>query len=686
MSEFIEGYLKDLLRGLRFTQTDLNGYITSAQSGLVDTSDEREVIEYLAREAQFRINVYYDFYILAGRILVKHQLNQIPSKFSEHIRLLYCNYREVAEGVREHVPVIDEKYHSLVRNNREFFDSLEKFFKLTCGNKVDCVQYMLLRIALQLYSDNFSMLKECYRMMTEIKVSMATPIRANSCMPKNPLASCFITCIKDDSIDGIFKTLHDVAMISKNDGGIGVDITDIRPSGDCIKVSGGISSGVGMMLRVFNETMKYVDQGGNKCRGAMMVNMAIWHLDISDFLRIRHHSRVAELRAANLHHCITIPDIFMRRVHANGDWTMFSPRDAEILLGKKLNGLYSDEFETGYLKCERLKNRKTIKARVLLFEICRMQCETGEPFLFFIDGANEKSNQKNLGSIMTLNLCTEIIERSNGMSVCNLRAVILLTHVRKKEFDFVELQRSVRLLDDEAACDLNKRIFAMIYYAALEESCDLAMVNGPYDGYSGSPVSKGILHCDSWGVELDKQLDWASLRNRIKRYGIRNSLLVGPMPTASTSQCVKMGFSEGLFPDESNITLCETTSEGLIRQIQENRGGVQNIESFPEDMMRVYRTTFEYDYDVIIDQAIDCAPYIDQSQSMNNYVASENPDAMIKQLFNSHQRAWGGGLKRLYYMKSMSVSRPLNLKVDDMQRYASRKICNEEGQCDSCAV
>ncbi|CAG8535222.1 25758_t:CDS:2 [Gigaspora rosea] len=439
------------------------------------------------------------------------------------------------------------------------------------------------------------MLKECYRMMTEIK---------------------------DDSIDGIFKTLHDVAMISKNDGGIGVDITDIRPSGDCIKVSGGISSGVGMMLRVFNETMKYVDQGGNKCRGAMMVNMAIWHLDISDFLRIRHHSRVAELRAANLHHCITIPDIFMRRVHANGDWTMFSPRDAEILLGKKLNGLYSDEFETGYLKCERLKNRKTIKAQI----------ESEKPG---IDHDPESVHR-----------------------------------------DY----RTIEWHDDEAACDLNKRIFAMIYYAALEESCDLAMVNGPYDGYSGSPVSKGILHCDSWGVELDKQLDWASLRNRIKRYGIRNSLLVGPMPTASTSQCVKMGFSEGLFPDESNITLCETT-----RQIQENRGGVQNIESFPEDMMRVYRTTFEYDYDVIIDQAIDCAPYIDQSQSMNNYVASENPDAMIKQLFNSHQRAWGGGLKRLYYMKSMSVSRPLNLKVDDMQRYASRKICNEEGQCDSCA-
>jgi len=252
MSEFIEGYLKDLLCGLRFTQTDLNGYITSAQSGLVDTSDEGEVIEYLAREAQFRINVHYDFYVLAGRILVKHQLNQIPSRFSEHVRLLYCNYREVAEGVREHVPVIDEKYHSLVQNNREFFDSLvdlkkeydhgymeysrnkEKFFKLTCGNEVDCVQYMLLRIALQLYSDDFSILKECYRMMTENSVSMATPIRANSCAPENPLASCFITRIKDDSIDGIFKTLHDVAMISKNGGGIGVDITDVRPSGAAI--------------------------------------------------------------------------------------------------------------------------------------------------------------------------------------------------------------------------------------------------------------------------------------------------------------------------------------------------------------------------------------------------------------------------------------------------------------------
>jgi len=547
--------------------------------------------------------------------------------------------------------------------------------------------------------------------------------------------------------------LHDVAMISQNGGGIGVDITDVRPSGDYIKGSGGISSGVGMMLRVFNETMKYVDQGGNKRRGAMMVNMAIWHLDIRDFLRIRHHSRVAELRAANLHHCITIPDIFMRRVHANQDWTMFSPRDAEILLGKKLNGFYGDEFETEYVKCERLKNRKTIKARELLFEICRMQCETGEPFLFFIDGANKKSNQKNLGSITTPNLCTEIMERSNGVSVCNLRAVILPTHVGKKEFDFVELQRSVRLLvnscdrsidmtyyptsecekinkndrpiaigviglaslykklgyswDDEAARDLNKRIFATIYYAALEESCDLAMVNGPYDGYSGSPVSKGILHCDSWGVELDERLDWASLRDRIKRYGIRNSLLVGPMPTASTSQCVKTGFSEGLFPDESNITLRETTrgsfiyverelaemlierglwSEGLIRQIQENRGGVQNIESFPEDMRRVYRTAFEYDYNAIIDQAIDRAPYIDQSQSMNNYVSSENPDAMIRRLFNFYLRAWGGGLKSVYYTKSMSVSRPLNLKVDDMQRYASKKICNEQSQCDSCAV
>ncbi|CAG8826470.1 3801_t:CDS:1, partial [Racocetra persica] len=321
------------------------------------------------------------------------------------------------------------------------------------NREIDCVQYELLRIALQIYSDDFIKLNECYRMMVSNKISMATPTRANSCMENNPLASCFIARVKGDSIEGIYESLKDIALISKNCGGIGINVSDIRANSDYIKGSSGYSSGVCRMLHVYNETAKYVDQGGNKHKGAIIVNLAIWHRDVEEFLQIRYESQVPELCTIDLNHCIAIPDIFMVRVQDDDYWTIFSPIDAKISLGYDLNRLYGQKFNDAYICCEvELKRKKTIKAQKLFFDIIKMQYDTGEPFLFFIDNTNKKSNQSNIGPIIKPNLCTEIVEHTESISVCNLRAVILPNHISSEnKFDFTELQHSVRLLVN--SCD-----------------------------------------------------------------------------------------------------------------------------------------------------------------------------------------------------------------------------------------
>lgn len=764
--QFVQDIVNPLLEGLRISNADISEFIKKVVKGLVNLSPKEDVIEYLAREAQYNFDIQYDFYILAGKILARFQLEQIPSKFSEHVTLLYNNYLDISDTVKKHIPLIDKKYYDIVTKNPEFFDNLidftreydhgymeylrnkEKFFKKVSQREVDCVQYVHMRSALQFYSDDFTLLEECYKKMALNKISMATPTRASACMPKNQLSSCFLTRVKEDSIEGIYESLKQVALISKNGGGIGIDITDIRPKGDYIAGTDGQSTGITKMLRVYNETMMYVDQGGNKRKGALKVTLAIWHLDIIDFLYIRHDSRVAELRSADLHHCITIPDLFMNRVLEDGDWTVFSPKDAEILLGKKLNGMYGHKFEEAYISCEyKLKNKKIFKARELLFEIIKMQCITGEPFIFFIDHANNKTNQKNLGTATTTNLCTEIVEHTNGISVCNLRAVVLTTHISKEnKFDFLELQDSVRLLvnscdksidltyytldecekinkndrpiaigviglatlykklgyswEDSEAYELNKQIFAHIYYAALEESCELAKKYGPYEGYDGSPISKGILQYDLWNAIPCKELDWEGLKAKIVKYGVRNSLLIGLMPTASTSQCISTGTSEGPFPEESNFVIRETTkgaflyidrelaemlvthglwSNEIISEIQQNNGSVQNIKQLSEQMKKVYKTAFEYSYKVIIDHASDRGIYIDQSQSLNNYIVSSNPETMIQQLFDSHIRAWKKGLKTIYYTRSISHARPLDIKSNNQR-------CTNEISCESCAI
>jgi ribonucleoside-diphosphate reductase alpha chain len=647
-------------------------------------------------------------------------------------------------------PQIEEK----LDYNRDYlfdyfgFKTLEKSYLLRDEYRkvLERPQHMWMRTALELWPANLEKAFETYDAMSQKLYTHATPTLFNSCTPKPQLSSCFLLAMKEDSIAGIYDTLKDCATISKHSGGIGLHIHNVRAKGSIIHGTNGVSNGIVPMLRVFNNTACYVDQGGGKRNGSFAIYLEPWHADIADFIRMKMNTGSEDEKARDLFYALWVPDLFMERVVANGDWTLFCPAEAPGLAD-----CYGDEFKALYERYEsENKGRKTIKAQKLWFEILESQIETGTPYLVYKDACNRKSNQKNLGVIKSSNLCSEIIEYSapDETAVCNLASMALPAFITNGKFDFASFRRTVALAttnlnrvidvnyyptpetlksnmrhrpiglgvqgladvfallklswESPDAYALNKQIFAHMYYAALQQSMLIAKEEGHYETFKGSPASLGELQFDLWHVDpvAHPELDWTQLKRDIQQYGLRNSLLVAPMPTASTSQI--LGYNECIEPFTSNIYTRRTLagefilvnkyligdllalglwSPELKNKIIGNGGSVQGIEDIPTDIQALYKTVWEMKQKTLIDMAAQRGAYVCQSQSLNLYVA--DPD--FRKLTSMHVYAWQQGLKTgIYYLRTKSVVKAQQFTVEPVQQVA--QPTKKEEECVMCSA
>ncbi|KAG4025012.1 hypothetical protein MFRU_074g00180 [Monilinia fructicola] len=710
-------------------------------SGVYQGVTTIELDNLAAETAAYMTVTHPDYAILAARIAVSNLHKQTKKQFSHVIRDLYqyTNPRNgtpspmISKETFECVMRHEEELNSAIVYDRDFnyqyfgFKTLERSYLLRLDGKVaERPQQMIMRVAVGIHGDDIESAIETYNLMSNKYFTHASPTLFSAGTPQAQLSSCFLIDMKEDSIDGIYDTLKICAMISKNAGGIGLNIHRIRATGAYIAGTNGNSNGIVPMLRVFNNTARYVDQGGNKRPGAFAVYLEPWHADVFEFLDLRKNHGKEEVRARDLFYALWIPDLFMKRVEKNGDWTLMCPNECPGLAD-----VYGEEFEALYESYEKAgKGRKTIKAQKLWYSILEAQTETGNPFMLYKDACNKKSNQKNLGTIRSSNLCTEIVEYSapDEVACCNLASIALPTFVNMNEgtYDFQKLHEVTQVVvrnlnkiidinyypvqearksnfrhrpiavgvqgladaflalrlpfDSPEAKHLNIQIFETIYHAALTSSVEIAKELGPYETYQGSPVSKGELQYDMWGVTPTDLWDWDSLKQSIKQHGIRNSLLVAPMPTASTSQI--LGFNECFEPYTSNIysrrvlagefqvvnpwLLKDLVDMGLWSDNMKNRiiadgGSIQNIPNIPADIKALYKTVWEISQRTIVQMAADRGAFIDQSQSMNIHMK----DPTMGKITSMHFAGWKLGLKTgMYYLRTMAASAPIQFTVD----------------------
>jgi ribonucleoside-diphosphate reductase alpha chain len=684
-----------------------------------------------AQEAAAMSVIHPDYALLASRIAVSNLHKNTEKSFSRTMEKLY-NYVDpktgeraslIAEDVYEIIVANSELLDSTIIYDRDYnfdyfgFKTLEKSYLLKIDGKIaERPQHMYMRVAVGIHKDDINAVIETYHLLSEGWFTHATPTLYNAGTPKPQMSSCFLLTMKEDSIEGIYDTLKQCAKISQSAGGIGLAIHNIRAKGSYIKGTNGTSNGIVPMLRVFNDTARYVDQGGGKRKGSFAVYLEPWHDDIIDFLDLKKNTGAEELRARDLFLALWVPDLFMKRVDEDGDWSLFCPNEAP-----GLPDCYGEEFEALYTRYEEEgRYRRKMKARDLWARIIEAQIETGVPYMLYKDHANRKSNQKNLGTIRCSNLCTEIIEYTSPdeVAVCNLASIALPKYVIDGKFDHQRLfevtyvatknlnkiidrnyypvkearysnlrHRPIGLgvqgladtfvklrlpFDSNEAKQLNKDIFETIYYAALTASKDLAKEYGPYETYQGSPISQGIFQFDMWGVKPSDRWEWDVLREEIKKYGVRNSLLVAPMPTASTAQilgnneCFEPFTSNmymrrvlsGEFPVVNKYLLKDLVELGLWnnemkQKIMAHNGSIQNIPEIPDNLKAIYKTVWEIKQKDLIDMAADRGAFIDQSQSLNIFM--ENPT--YAKMTSMHFYAWRKGLKTgMYYLRTKTVS------------------------------
>jgi ribonucleoside-diphosphate reductase alpha chain len=633
----------------------------------------------------------------------------------------------VHELIQKHAETLD----SAIIYDRDFqydyfgFKTLERGYLLRLNGKVaERPQHMLMRVAVGIHGADLDAAVQTYNSLSEGWYTHATPTLFNAGTPKPQMSSCFLLQLKDDSISGIYDTLKQCAQISQSAGGIGLSIHNLRATGSYIKGTNGTSNGIVPMLRVFNDTARYVDQGGGKRKGSFAVYIEPWHADIEDFLDLKKNHGKEEMRARDLFYALWIPDLFMQRVEQNGDWTLMCPNECP-----GLGDSWGEKFEALYMQFESEgKGRKTMKAQDLWFKILESQIETGTPYILFKDSANRKSNQQNLGTIKSSNLCTEIIEYTapDEVAVCNLASIALPKFVEKGKFNHqklfevtMEVTKNLNRVIDRnyypvpearrsnmrhrpiglgvqgladafilmrhpfesvEAKVLNREIFETIYYAALTASKDLAKEDGPYETYAGSPASKGILQFDMWGVKPSDRWEWDILRDEIKQHGIRNSLLVAPMPTASTAQI--LGNNECFEPYTSNLytrrvlsgefivvnkyLLRDLVKLGLWSDEMKNKiiagnGSVQHIAEIPQNLKELYKTAWEISQKTIIDMSADRGAYICQSQSLNVFMENVN----FAKLTSMHFHSWKSGLKTgMYYLRTKAATDAIKFTLD----------------------
>ncbi len=708
--------------------------------GLYDGVSTQELDELAAETAATLTTKHPDFATLAARISVSNLHKTTSKSFSSTMKRLYT-YVNPKTG--ENASLLSKDVYGIINKNAALLDSsiiydrdfsydyfgfktLEKSYLLKLDGKVvERPQHMLMRVAVGIHKDDIDSVLETYNLLSEKWFTHATPTLFNAGTPKPQLSSCFLLTMKEDSIDGIYDTLKQCAKISQSAGGIGLSIHNVRGTGSYIKGTNGVSNGIIPMLRNFDMTARYVDQGGGKRKGSFAIYIEPWHSDIFEFLQLKKNHGKEELRARDLFYAMWIPDLFMKRVESNEDWSLFSPDEA-----KDLHETYGEEFEKLYEKFEKEgKARKTVKAQDLWFEILESQIETGNPYILYKDAANKKSNQKNLGTIKSSNLCTEIIEYTSPdeVAVCNLASIALnkfvkddLTYDHQKLYEITKVitknlnkvidvnyypvkeaensnfrHRPIGIgvqgladtfilmrqsFDSPEAKKLNSEIFETIYFAAMESSMEIAQKEGPYKTYEGSPVSKGIFQFDMWGIVPDsKRWDWTKLKREVKKHGVRNSLLLAPMPTASTSQI--LGNNECFEPYTSNIYTRRVLSgefivvnkhllKDLIKlnlwndsmkdRLMEANGSVQGINEIPDDIKQLYRTVWEISQKSIIDMAADRGAYICQSQSMNIHMQ----DANFGKLTSMHFHTWKRGLKTgLYYLRTKAAADAIKFTI-----------------------
>lgn len=681
-----------------------------------------------------------DYALLASRIAVSNLHKETKKLFSEVIEDLY---RYIDPKTGQNASLVADDVYNIIMENREVLDSsiiydrdfrydyfgfktLTRSYLLKLdGQIVERPQQMLMRVAVGIHKTDIQAALKTYNLMSEGWFTHATPTLFNSGTPKPQMSSCFLLTMKEDSISGIYETLKSCAQISQSAGGIGLALHDIRATGSYIKGTNGTSNGIVPMLRVFNDTARYVDQGGGKRKGSFAMYLEPWHADVFDFLDLKKNHGKEEQRARDLFYALWIPDLFMQRVKDNGDWTLMCPHECP-----GLSETHSAEFEALYTRYEAEgKGRKTIKAQDLWFKILESQIETGTPYMLYKDAANAKSNQQNLGIIKSSNLCTEIIEYTapDEIAVCNLASLALPKFVTEEgTFDHNKLfevtyQATVNLnkiidenyypveeaknsnfrhrpiglgvqgladafillgypFESEEARALNREVFETIYYAAMTASKDLAKVDGPYQTFAGSPASKGIFQFDMWNVTPTSRWEWDILKEEVKKHGIRNSLLLAPMPTASTAQI--LGNNECFEPYTSNIytrrvlsgefiivnkhLLKDLVKEGLwskeMRQkIMASNGSIQNINEIPQRLKDLYKTAWEISQKSIIDQAADRGAYICQSQSLNIFMENAN----FGKLTSMHFYGWEKGLKTgMYYLRTKAATDAIKFTID----------------------
>ena len=748
-------------------------------NGLYDGVTTSELDNLAAETAASLATEHPDYAVLAARIAVSNLHKNTNKSFSETMRDLY-DYIDPKTGDKAglisdmHIKIIEDNAAALdaaIIYDRDYsfdyfgFKTLERSYLLRMNGKVvERPQHLLMRASIGIHGEDIDSAIETYNLMSEKWFIHATPTLFNAATPKPQLSSCFLLSMTDDSISGIFETLSRCAKISQSAGGIGLSIHNIRAQGSYIKGTGGTSNGIIPMLRVYNDTARYVDQGGGKRKGAFAVYLEPWHADIFEFLDLKKNHGKEEMRARDLFYAMWISDLFMERVESDGDWSLFCPNEAPGLYDT-----YGDEFKALYTKYEDQGiARKTVKARDLWGAIMESQIETGTPYILYKDAANEKSNQKNLGTIRSSNLCTEIMEYTSAdeVAVCNLASISLgkFVDTEKKTYDFQRLYDVTRIVtrnlnkvidvnyypveearnsnmrhrpigigvqgladafigmrmpfDSPEAIQLNKDIFETIYFAALTESNAIAEKDGAYKTFKGSPASKGELQFDMWGVKPSDRWDWAGLKKKIKAKGIRNSLLLAPMPTASTSQI--LGNNECFEPYTSNIYSRRTLSGEYVvvnkhllkdliemglwnnemkQRLMAANGSIQNIDNIPQNIKDLYKTVWEIKQKVIIDMAADRGAFICQSQSLNLFV--ENPN--LAKLSSMHFYGWKKGLKTgMYYLRSKAAVDPIKftLDADYKKKYGDNKevmdindenaevqegaVCNMEDGCLMC--
>lgn len=699
-------------------------------------------LDNLAAETAASLTVRHpDYALLASRIAVSNLHKNTIKSFSKTIEELFY-YIDPKTGLN--ASLIAEDVYEIVKNNAQLLDSsiiydrdfgydyfgfktLERSYLLKMNGKIaERPQHMLMRVAVGIHKNDIESAIQTYNLMSERWFTHATPTLFNAGTPKPQMSSCFLLQVKEDSIDGIYDTLKQCAKISQSAGGIGISIHNVRATGSYIKGTNGTSNGIIPMLKVYNETARYVDQGGGKRKGSIAVYLEPWHADIFDFLDIRKNHGKEEMRARDLFTALWVPDLFMKRVEEEGIWSLMCPNECP-----GLSDCHSEAFEALYTKYESEgKFRRQIKARELWAAIIEAQIETGNPYMLFKDAANSKSNQQNLGTIKSSNLCTEIIEYTSAdeVAVCNLASIALPRFVDEKtgtfdhnklfEITYVATRNLNKIIDrnyypvpearnsnmrhrpiglgvqgladafilmrlpfeSEEAKKLNSEIFETIYFAALTASKDLAKLEGAYESYAGSPISKGVFQQDMWNVKPSNRWEWDVLREEILKYGVRNSLLLAPMPTASTSQI--LGNNECFEPYTSNIYTRRVLSgefvvvnkhllrdlvklgiwnDNLKNKIIAANGSVQDIPEIPQNVKDLYKTVWEIKQRTIIDMAADRGAYIDQSQSLNLFIQ----DANFAKMSSAHFYAWKKGLKTgMYYLRTKAAADAIKFTVD----------------------